>query len=160
MIHGRLESCSSSIWFAWPARSNLQRKFLVVFESCMTTKEICRKQQKCTIKHTEYNIATWQKGTDYPSSTRIKLHVLLGRRRRSLMQAGCSLLTSGDSCCCCCVWAPPKVCLNGVVSPPLCASCYQQSLLPVDQQSHEMASGDLWYFGVLPDVCLKTLFSP
>ena len=49
---------------------------------------------------------------------------------------------------------PPKACLNGVVCPPLCASCCHLSLLSFERQFHEMTSGGLWCFG-LPDDSLK-----
>ena len=76
-----------------------------------------QKRKKCTTEHTAYKIVTWQRGTYYPSSTRVKLFVLLDRRRPSLLPAGRSLLTSGDSCCCCCFWVPAEVCLNGEIFP-------------------------------------------
>ena len=78
-----------------------------------------QKTKKCKTEHTAYKIATWQKGTNYTTSPRVKLLIFLGRGRPSLLPADRSLLASGDSCCCCYYGAPLEVCLNGVAPPPL-----------------------------------------
>ena len=49
----------------------------------------------------------------------------------------------------------PKVCLNRVVSPPICASCCCLSLLPVDRQFPETTNGDLCCFEVNPNLGLE-----
>ena len=79
-MHGQLESYSSFIWFAHPIRSHLRRRIYAA--SCTWSDKqgkICRQQEnrKHTIEHTAYEIATWQKVTDYSSSAGVKLFDLL-----------------------------------------------------------------------------------
>ena len=76
-----------------------------------------------------------------PFSTSVELLVQVSRRRPSLMPTDRSLLAEGDSCCCYCFRAPREVCLNGVVSPPICALRCCPLMLPKHRQS-KMASGD------------------
>ena len=143
MIHGQLKSFSSSIWLVRPDRSHLQQRILVAFWTWYDNRANLHQDKtgKHTTEHTVYNTATWQKRTNHPSSTRINLVVLLSRRHLSLSPADCSLLAGGDSYCCCCFRVPRKVCLNGVVSPPICTlRCCP--LLPKHRQL-EMARCDV-----------------
>ena len=85
------------------------------------------------------------------------LLVLVSRHRPLSMLANRSHLTGGDSCCCHCIRIPRKVCLNGVVSPPICALRY--CLLPKNCQ-FKMAIGELCCLVVDSDLGLGNKISP
>ena len=63
-----------------------------------------------------------------------------------------SLLTGDDLRCCGCIRVSPEVCLNGVISPPICAFCC--CLLLPEYRQFERTIGELYCLVDGPDLDL------
>ena len=131
------------LWFACPDRSYLQRIILVAFSTWHDNTGNCKKvRQKMHSRAYSIQHSHLAKMNSSPVSAGIELFVLIGRRCPSLRPADRSLLAGGDSCCCCCIRVSREVCLNGVISSPICALRFCPLLLPKHRQ-FERASGNV-----------------
>ena len=133
-------------------------QYLVWWHGKLQRRQNRKKKNTCTTEHTVYSMTIWQKWTIHQSFGLIRT-ACCGQSTSSLADADRSqLFTGGDLCCCSCILVFPKVCLNGVVSPPICAFCCCP-LLPKNRQI-EMTIGELCCLVILPDLGLGNKIFP